>query len=93
MENGKLASDKNKRPPESRRALWSNEEDIRMSKEKIFTIPARRCKRCGGILTSQQGIRDGYGACCLRKMKQEQKEKEEQARLVSFFDLERQGRG
>ena len=36
----------------------------------IFDIPARRCKRCGGILTSEQGLRDGYGSCCLKKMKE-----------------------
>ena len=24
---------------------------------EIFTIPARRCKRCGGLLTSAQAIR------------------------------------
>lgn len=64
-----------------------------MNKEEIFTIPARRCKRCAGILTSQQSLKSGYGPGCLRKMKQEQEEKEEQARLVSFFDLEQQGRG
>ena len=34
---------------------------------EIFTIPARRCKRCGGLLTSAEAIRDGYGSCCLRK--------------------------
>ena len=34
-------------------------------KDTVFTIPARRCKRCGGLLTSAQGLRDGYGPCCL----------------------------
>ena len=29
---------------------------------EIFTIPARRCKRCGGLLTSAEAIRDGYGS-------------------------------
>lgn len=42
------------------------------AKEEVFTIPARRCKRCGGLLTSSQGLRDGYGPCCLRKMRQEE---------------------
>ena len=65
-----------------------------MEKLEIFTIPARRCKRCGGILTSQQSLQSGYGPGCLRKMQQERKEKEEQAQLVSLFDLEQQnGRG
>ena len=42
----------------------------------VFEIKARRYKRCGGILTSRQGIRDGYGPCCLRKMREEQQERE-----------------
>lgn len=60
----------------------------KMNEKEVFTIPARRCLRCGGILTSQKGIRDGYGPCCLRKMQQEEREREEQARMVSFFDME-----
>ncbi len=28
-----------------------------MEKDDLFTITARRCKRCGGLLTSAQGIR------------------------------------
>lgn len=31
---------------------------------EIFTIQARRCKRCGGILTSRQAVEDGYGHVC-----------------------------
>ena len=44
-------------------------------KSDVFTIPARRCKRCGGLLTSKQGLRDGYGPCCLQKMRQEEAER------------------
>lgn len=64
-----------------------------MENKEIFSIPARRCKRCGGILTSQQSLQSGYGPGCLRKMQQEQKEKEEQDRLVTLFDLEQDGCG
>ena len=42
-----------------------------MEKDDLFTITARRCKRCGGLLTSAQGIRDGYGPCCLKKIQEE----------------------
>jgi uncharacterized cysteine cluster protein YcgN (CxxCxxCC family) len=52
----------------------------------IFTIPARRCKRCGGLLTSEQAIRDGYGSCCLKKIKQEERAKEEAKNQCSLFD-------
>lgn len=51
----------------------------------IFTIPARRCKRCGGLLTSSQGIRDGYGPCCLRKMRQEEANRRMMKDQISLF--------
>ena len=53
---------------------------------EIFTIPARRCKRCGGLLASAEAIRDGYGSCCLRKMRQEARAKEEAKNQYSLFD-------
>lgn len=31
---------------------------------EVFQIPARRCKRCGGLLTSAAAIENGYGSCC-----------------------------
>lgn len=55
---------------------------------EVFQIPARRCKRCGGLLTSAQAIRDGYGSCCLRKMRQEARAKEEAKNQCSLFDGE-----
>ena len=33
----------------------------REREDGIFTIQARRCKRCGGLLTSKKGIQYGYG--------------------------------
>ena len=62
-----------------------------MSKQpesEIFRITARRCKRCGGLLTSEQAIRDGYGSCCLRKMRQEARAREEAKNQCSLFDRE-----
>lgn len=56
-----------------------------MSKE-IFDIPARRCKRCGGILTSEQGLRDGYGSCCMKKMKEEEADARMRKIQISLFD-------
>lgn len=53
--------------------------------QDIFTIKARRCKRCGGILTSKQGIRDGYGPCRLQKIQQEEREREEAKNQYSLF--------
>ena len=57
---------------------------------EVFKIAARRRRRCGGILTSAQGLRDGYGPCCLRKMQEEERQKREEARLMTLFDLEKE---
>lgn len=59
-----------------------------LSEKEIFTVPARRCKRCGGLLTSAQGIRDGYGPCCLRKMRQEEADRKMLENQCSLFDME-----
>lgn len=58
---------------------WASGDD------DVFTIKARRCKRCGGLLTSSQAIQDGYGPCCLRKMRQEERKKEEMKNQISLF--------
>lgn len=56
--------------------------------DEIFTISARRCKRCGGLLTSSQGIRDGYGPCCLKKIQEERARKEMEKYQCSLFDAD-----
>lgn len=67
---------------------WRVEGGENMSEQKndVFTIPARRCKRCGGLLTSKQGLRDGYGPCCLQKMRQEAAEREMAKNQYSLFE-------
>lgn len=67
---------------------WRVEGGENMSEQKndVFTIPARRCKRCGGLLTSKQGLRDGYGPCCLQKMRQEEAERKMAENQYSLFD-------
>ena len=62
------------------------QENQKKEVSEIFTVPARRCKRCGGLLTSEQAIRDGYGSCCLKKIKQEERAKEEAKNQCSLFD-------
>lgn len=47
----------------------------------VMIIKARRCQRCGGLLTGEHSIRMGYGAACLKKMKQEEREREEAKRF------------
>lgn len=54
----------------------------------VFQIPARRCQRCGGLLTSRAGLRDGYGPCCLRKMQEEEARKRAMKNQISLFQEE-----
>ena len=51
---------------------------------EVFQIPARRCKRCGGLLTSDQAIRDGYGHTCRMKERREAAEREEERNQYSL---------
>lgn len=55
--------------------------------DEVFQIAARRCKRCGGLLTSRAGLRDGYGPCCLRKMQQREAERRAMKNQISLFQL------
>lgn len=59
-----------------------------MSKE-IFTIKARRCKRCGGLLTSKKAVKDRYGHTCKIKAHAEaEAAKPDPNQLVIFGVLE-----
>lgn len=53
----------------------------------IFSIPARRCLRCGGLLTSEQGLRDGYGHVCKAKAEGRRTENEPLPGQVTFEAL------
>lgn len=37
----------------------------------IFTIRARRCLRCGRLLTSEAAVKSGYGCACAEKARKE----------------------
>ena len=54
--------------------------------DEIFTIKARRCKRCGGILTSKQAVEDGYGHTCKMKAKAEEEAQKPDPDQLSLFD-------
>lgn len=51
----------------------------------VFQIPARRCKRCVGLLTSAQALRDGYGHTCKMKARREEIAKQEAKNQYSLF--------
>lgn len=37
----------------------------------VFLVRARRCRRCGGLLTGAEAVRDGIGHVCKRWEKEE----------------------
>ena len=55
---------------------------------EVFHIPARLCKRCGGLLTSEKAIKDGYGHTCNMKTRREEQEREAAKDQYSLFDEE-----
>lgn len=50
-----------------------------MSGDEVFTIQARRCKRCGRLLTSQEAVERGYGCQCAMFLSLADKEKYQDA--------------
>lgn len=41
--------------------------DKEYSKPEIFNVKATRCQRCGGILLSEFGLKNGMGHVCKKK--------------------------
>lgn len=39
---------------------------------ELIWVQCRRCKRCGGLIFSDDAVRDGYGHHCLSKMIEEE---------------------
>jgi len=58
-----------------------------MNNDEIFTIKARRCKRCGGLLTSKQAVEDGYGHVCKIKIVKEEEARKLDEMQVNIFDI------
>ena len=59
--------------------------------EGIFIIRARRCQRCGRLLTSEEALKTGYGCNCKLKAAREEQEKEPipgQMTITDFLEKE-----
>jgi DNA-directed RNA polymerase subunit RPC12/RpoP len=52
----------------------------------VFTIRARKCLRCGRLLTSMKAIEKGYGCQCEMKALAEQRLKEPVSGQATIFD-------
>lgn len=55
--------------------------------DEIFTIKARRCKRCGGLLTSKQAVEEGYGHVCKMKAHAEAEAAKPDPNQINLFDV------
>lgn len=43
---------------------------VKYEKPEVFEVKATRCQRCGGILLSEFGLKNGMGHVCKRKLTQ-----------------------
>lgn len=55
--------------------------------QEVFMVKARRCKRCGGLLTSKQAVIDGYGHVCKIKAHAELEASKPDPNQYTFFDI------
>ena len=56
--------------------------------DEIFSVPARKCKRCGRLLFSADALKSGYGCQCAKKAKKEELEKRPDPNQITLFNLE-----
>lgn len=59
-----------------------------MNDNEIFTIRARKCQRCGGILLSEYGLKHGMGHVCKRKFDEEAAAAEIDENQLTLMELE-----
>lgn len=59
---------------------------------EIFTIRARRCKRCGRLLTSAEALKRGYGCQCAARARREEAEDQPIPGQMNIFDYENEWR-
>lgn len=62
-------------------------EEVLNGESEIFTVKARRCKRCGGLLTSKQAVEEGYGHVCKMKTLEEESTAKPDPNQLTFFNL------
>lgn len=55
--------------------------------DEIFLVKARKCKRCGGLLTSRQAVEDGYGHVCKMKARAEEEQRKPDPNQLNLFDV------
>ena len=66
------------------------QEEQQLPRQGVFMIKARRCKRCGRLLTSPQAVDLGYGCQCAAKAREEKREREPLPGQMSILDYFKQ---
>lgn len=59
-----------------------------MEKPEIFEVKATKCKRCGGILLSEFGLKHGMGHVCKRKSDEEAAAARIDENQCTLFEME-----
>lgn len=55
--------------------------------DNLFYMQVGRCKRCGGILISEESKKRGYGASCFRKAKKDKEDNEPYPGQMNITDF------
>lgn len=55
--------------------------------DEIFTVKARRCRRCGRLLTSSKAVEAGYGEACRCKVKKEEADRQPFSGQIELSDI------
>lgn len=63
------------------------EVKIKYEKPEVFEVKATRCLRCGGILLSEFGLKNGMGHVCKRKADEEAAAAEIDKNQITIDDL------
>lgn len=50
-------------------------------------MEATRCKRCGGLLTSEEAVKNGIGHRCAEKLREEELAAEAAKLQINVFDI------
>ena len=58
-----------------------------MDDHDIFTIKATRCKRCGGLLTNPDAVKNGYGHICMSKVSGDELRRTQEKNQITIFDM------
>ncbi len=58
---------------------------IKYEKPEVFQVKATRCQRCGGILLSEFGLKNGMGYVCKRKTDEEAAAVEVDENQITLF--------